>query len=860
MTCLRVWSGSLALLLLLGAGQAWPAPTAYFADGYHGGVYGHYPADFTRFIVDSLRLHPDWKINLEIEPETWDFVRTNEPEAYAEFKQLAADQSAAGRIEFINPAYGQSYLWNISGECVLQQLARGMDKIRQHFPTAQFVTYSSEEPCFTSALPGILDSFGFKYAVLKNPNTCWGGYMRAGGGELVNWVGSDGSRILTVPRYDMEALRPGSTWETIANANSPAYIQAALAAQIPQPVGMCLQDAGWRFGPWLDHVGNVYQPSETTLWRNYFEHVADRREARDGHFTQEDVQVSLVWGAQVLQRIAQQVRGAENRLVMAEKLATLAAVYGDEAWPGATLDESWRTLLLSQHHDCWIVPYNERRHRTWADQVAAWTAGTCRGSDEVSARSVTALAGGQTNGAACFVRVFNTVGQARTNLVSVALPAGWRSDTVRITDGAGRELPAQSAEELSDQQQVIFRASSPPLGYSTFRLEKMTPRSLPAGPSVLETNGLVSFETDLYRLVLDRRRGGSICSLVAKQLGDRELVDTNRARYFDEIRGRFREAGQFLSSADQPAKIERLEVGPVRLRVRVSGQIGTQAVTQMITLVQGEPRIDFSVRIDWRGRPGIGADGTRAGGFHSEDDYKAFYNDRAKLRVVFPLNLSGERIFKDAPFDVATSSLADTYFDHWSAIKNNVILNWVDAFDPDQQVGVSLLTDHTTSYSHDTDHSLGLTLQYSGVGLWGRDYAIDGTTEVHYALLPHGGDWQQADLWNAARCWNEPLVAKVFWSGLAASQPERSLLRITGGGWEVPTARAGANGVLIRLFNPSAKASTKILRYGRPVAKVELVQLNGQVLREIPCHKEDDATVFRVALPPFGIGTLHLTP
>lgn len=52
-----------------------------------------------------------------------------------------------------------------------------------------FTTYSVEEPCFTSCLPQILKLFGFKYAVLKCPNTCWGGYTNAYGGELINWVG-----------------------------------------------------------------------------------------------------------------------------------------------------------------------------------------------------------------------------------------------------------------------------------------------------------------------------------------------------------------------------------------------------------------------------------------------------------------------------------------------------------------------------------------------------------------------------------------------------------------------------------------------------------------------------------------------
>ena len=51
------------------------AQQAYFVDGYHGGIYGHYPVKWkTQFIVDQLSMHPDWRICLEIEPETWDTV------------------------------------------------------------------------------------------------------------------------------------------------------------------------------------------------------------------------------------------------------------------------------------------------------------------------------------------------------------------------------------------------------------------------------------------------------------------------------------------------------------------------------------------------------------------------------------------------------------------------------------------------------------------------------------------------------------------------------------------------------------------------------------------------------------------
>jgi hypothetical protein len=40
-------------------------------------------------------------------------------------------------------------------------------------------------------------------------------------------------------------------------------------------------------------------------------------------------------------------------------------------------------LLLSQHHDCWIVPYNGKPGNTWADKVVKWTGATNRIADSV---------------------------------------------------------------------------------------------------------------------------------------------------------------------------------------------------------------------------------------------------------------------------------------------------------------------------------------------------------------------------------------------------------------------------------------------------------------------------------------------
>lgn len=348
------------------------AQSSYFVDGYHGGVYGHYPLEWkTRFITSSLEKYPEWRICLEIEPETWDSVAVRTPDDYRKLKMVAASP----RVEFTNPTYAQPYCYNISGESIIRQFAYGIKKIRSHFPEVEFVTYSVEEPCFTSSLPQILKLFGYKYASLKCPDTCWGGYTAAYGGETVNWIGSDGSSILTSPRYECEALEENSVWQTEAWNNQSSYLKACRAAGIKHPVGMCFQDAGWRNGPWIGYGSSARGGSKYVTWREYFEQLGTERSTEDYHFTQEELRPALMWGSQVMQRLAQQVRHTENIIPQAEKLAAMASVLNyDYAVPQAAIDEAWRTLMLAQHHDSWIVPYNNLQGKgTWADWIKRWT-------------------------------------------------------------------------------------------------------------------------------------------------------------------------------------------------------------------------------------------------------------------------------------------------------------------------------------------------------------------------------------------------------------------------------------------------------------------------------------------------------
>ncbi|QHT71470.1 hypothetical protein GXP67_34835 [Rhodocytophaga rosea] len=831
------------------------AQKAYFVDGYHGGVYGHYPRGYTQYIVDQLKANPFWKINLEIEPETWDSVLVREPEALKEMQQLFSDQSITGRIEYVSPAYGQSYFYNISGESIIRHFDYGIKKVRQYFPEAVFTTYSSEEPCFTSALPQILTSFGYKYASLKNPNTCWGGYTRSYGGELVNWIGPDGTKLTTVPRYASEGLLPNSTWQTEAWTNSPKYINDALNYGIKNPVAMTLQDAGWKNGPWIGNGDKGYQPTEYKTWRDYIANASIKTPTQDWHFSQEDMQVSLVWGSQVLQKIAQQVRVSENKVVMTEKIAALSKIYENTSWPQKELDEAWRTLMLAQHHDCWIVPYNGKPGNTWADKVVVWTDTTNHISDRIMTKAF--QTGNPANAAISnTIRVYNTTGTIRNELVTLLLPATIDVTSIQVVDDKNKEVLTQVATTGNQSGTTIyFKATVPALGYNTYQIVAKKPVVLKGAQTTVTAAGDVVLETDVYKLVIDKRRGGTIKSLIAKTLGNKEFVDTKQERGFNELRGNFFNNGGFHSSADKPVTMTILESGPALVKAEIKGELLTHPYTQTITLKQGDRKIECNLKIDWKENIGIGNDYKQQGGLDSKDYIKPFYDDSQKLLALFPVNFSSQKIYKDAPFDVTESKLKNTFFTRWDSIKHNILVNWVDVYDEQNNIGLALLTDHTTSYSHGENFPLGLNIQYSGAGLWGRNHTITGPTEINYALVSHTGKWDQAQLSTEVMNWNEPLVASLTQN---KGDAKKSLVDVTGTGLQVTTVLADGNDLLVRLFNAEGDSKPKKVLLGGNVSAIELVELNGTVKETLNTQKNKTGSEVTVAMPRFGLRTMRL--
>ncbi|MGQ8335126.1 glycoside hydrolase family 38 C-terminal domain-containing protein [Sunxiuqinia sp. A32] len=839
------------VVLVLGAFSLQAQQKTWFVDGYHGGVYGHYPEWQAKFMVEKLTANPDWKICLEIEPETWDTVSVHDAENFKALQEYYSTTGRFGGIEFVNPTWAQPYCYNVSGESNIRQFKYGMAKIREYFPEATFTTYSVEEPCFTSSLPQILKGFGFKYAVLRNPNTCWGGYTSAFGKDLVNWIGPDGTSMPAVPRYECEGLSTINCYATNSNANSEEFIAACFADGIKYPVGMTFQDAGWAHGPWLGNaIKEYYKPSIYTTWTEYIDMVKDEVEATDWAFRLEDVKPGLVWGSQVLQKLAQEVRVGENRVVMAEKMASLDYLYTGKAWPDAEFAEAWRTLMLAQHHDCWIVPYNGRPGNTWADKVTRWTGSSNRIADEKIARLFSEVEGND----AKYIRVFNTLGNIRTDRVSVELPGSMKLKGMVVIDQHGKELPSQCTADNDGQLMLQFEATVPGMGYCTYVVKEKKSKTSPVSAQQL-SDGNVIIETEYYTALIDSKRGGTITSLVDKKNDNRQLVE--KGKELNDLRGYFYRESKFHDGSDTPAKVSIMEDGGMFTRIKVENKLAGNSYYQVITFNKHNPRIDFELHIDWDGQPGIGAY-DQSNNYKAEVRAKAFYNDNYKLHLQFPLQGLGEKLLKNGPFDVCESELDNTLYSSWDSIKHNVVLNWVDIEDASKAYGVALFTDHTTSYLQTEELPLGLTVQYVGRALWGRNYRVHGPTHMHYALLPHAGDWEAAGVEVASNEWNEPLTGSFVKSD---SNPlKRSLLEYDDANIHVSSVTMDGGDMLVRFYSTSSVDKQHEVIWNCTADKMEQVDLNGKKISDVQANKASNGEMTtKLSLPQFGFQTIKLT-
>ena len=85
----------------------------------------------------------------------------------------------------------------------------------------------------------------------------------------------------------------------------------------------------------------------------------------------------------------------------------------------------------------------------------------------------------------------------------------------------------------------------------------------------------------------------------------------------------------------------------------------------------------------------------------------------------------------------------------------------------------------------------------------------------------------------------------------------RSLVSVSGSGIAVPTLLVEDRSIWIRLFNGEGDGSEKTVSLGFEPSRVELIELDGRVIRQLPVRRANGRFEVSLAMPRFGIRSLR---
>jgi alpha-mannosidase len=714
-------------------------------------------------ILHALKIYPDWKISLEIEPESWEYLRKHDNKTYHSLQNIVSDQAYAGRLEFISGSYAQPFCWAVNGESNIRQLLTGREVMKKHFPTVTIDTYAVQEPCFTSSLPQILKQLGYARVSLKNP-TAWGGYMAKMPGEIIRLLGHDGSSIPAVPRYECEELISCNATEASGYdyTSIEGFAEKCNLHGIKAPVGMCLQDLGWSSKPLVQNIDVEY-----VTWREYFDRFGSKA-AGEVVFSQEDVLVALPWGNRILQEMLRNIRRVENRILQVEKLQAIAIAQNrrpEECYP--LLEEAWKKLMQAQHHDGYICATCGEGTRMWAFQSNALASECDALLDEASELIMESIDGGQSLEVAQeqeqWLRVYNTVGNIRTSEAEITLGFDHGVHEVEVYDERNNRIPSQITPIRFYEDGMIgaatlrFYASVHGIGYSTYRVVPASEPSATERIAVKTAQNTIEVSNDYLHVIFDLTKGGEIIRLFDKE--------TNRdyakgVSGFGSLRGYSVSEGHFIDNTASIVECNIKSNGPLSAELCFHGHFSGIEFQNMVTFRLHDRRIDFETTIDFKKDTEIG--------YPYEPELEERYHGRKrsscredyKIGVRFPLGDCPVKVMKSAPFDLYESRLTDTRYDSWNTIKHNIINGYADIYQESSDTGLAIFCDHVNGYSlADNLFSLTLGFGYHSNFWWGYQ-PLRGKCKIKYSVLPHASNLEEASVPFEDSILREPLLVE----------------------------------------------------------------------------------------------------
>ncbi len=560
-----------------------------------------------RSAVNLLNEDPDYVFSVE-QMVFLEWLKETDPPLFQDVQRLVMEK----RIIPVGGWWVEPDANLPSLESFIRQGLYGQRFLQEHFGLQAVSAFNIDSFGHSAALPQILRKQGLTGYCFLRPGPHEGPLEHS----LFNWVGIDGSRILSF-RIPHEYCSPGE--------DLLSHVESAVAALVPTASGKAMLFYGvgnHGGGPTRKNLESIRQ------LQNSGEYGQVRFSSPDEFFgdicksdTQipswdSDLQHHAVGTYSTLSNFKKLHVETEALLTRAERYSTIATLELGWDYPHDELEASWKLLLFNQFHD--ILPGTSIRS---AQDDALYQLGGAKAQAQIienrALQRILANVNVPFDAKTQPIVVFNAQPYTRSGLVEVEVALPGKEWVIK--DELGAELPLQQLQpeattnEAVDstglfRQRIGFPATVPALGYSSYFLEVMEgqiAKKLPApcsSATLTEAGGLLSSGTlDVW---IDGTTGW-IARLESESWSTGLEIPKSRPHTVispDEsdtwghaVRSYVKPGNQFLVNS-----IEVVEAGPLRSAIRVESVFGASVLRETFSLEAGSDVLQVRVEINWQ--------------------------------------------------------------------------------------------------------------------------------------------------------------------------------------------------------------------------------------------------------------------
>ncbi|MEW6202122.1 MAG: glycoside hydrolase family 38 C-terminal domain-containing protein [bacterium] len=665
--------------------------------------------DTLNTVYQLLVEYPDW-IYTHSQAHGVKWMEDDYPDVFAKLKKYFKD----GRIELVGGTWSEHDSNLPSGEGFVRQFLYGKRYFREKFGKDIVIAWTPDSFGYNWNLPQILVKSGMKGFLTQ----------KLGSNEVTQfpytifwWEAPDGSRVLTYfppSGYANGVHRPEMIGHLAMIKNRHNVNENFVIFGVGNHGGGVTREQLERSVSMKND--NAYPDIVYTSAENYFNHLAELSKTVEFPTWKDELYLEHHRGTYTTQaNNKKHNRRCEQLLMDAEKLSAIASTKYNATYPSKRLfDSGWYLVLFNHMHD--ILP-GSGIHKVYEDsdkdyaEVYSETESIIKESLEKIAADV------KTEGAGEPLLVFNTLSWTRDAIVEE--PFDGLTPDAEVVDHEGNTIISQVTNKNGAPHILFVARNLPPGGYAVYRVfpagsadagKPKRTSDLALGGNFVENGSLkVSYDP----------RSGNLTSIYDTQL-KREFLDAekggNLLQAFKDTQNAWEIQMSEPISFDDPAGVEIVEKGPVRVTLKTTRTLKDSIFVQYISLYEGDPLLYGRFDVNWRAR-------------------------NVTTKLAFYLILLNDDAWFEIPYAAISRKAIPTTPSERAKFEVSA-QNWVDYTHKDGSAGISLL--NNSKYGYDVkENLLRMTLLRSPIK---PDPQADlGDHSIEYALYTHGGDWRTAD-------------------------------------------------------------------------------------------------------------------